>query len=235
MSYTKLKDALSKVDWKTNTDQFIEDISTVSSMHKYNMKLAVWSKQFESADKGNPALSFIREMQIASYHVVTLISLALYKPAASSMRIILETALFYSYFRTHLCELTTLVKDDKYYVQKSDIIDYHKLHTPDFSELQNRFNLITNLDKWYRYISSVVHGQIPGEWFSQTQLSEVRHIDELKDISVNKFCEGVEIVHHFFLCTIARELWHGFSSSSKKELLKGIPGDTKTALHLDMA
>jgi len=234
MSYSEIKNALSKVDWKANMDKFIEDTSILSTIYECHMKLAVWSKELESVDKDNPALSFIREMQVAGYHAVTLISLALYKPAASSMRIILETALFYSYFRTHLCELATLVRDDQWYLQKSDIIEYHTKHTPNFTELESRLNLITRLNKWYRYISSVIHGQIPGVWVRQTELSDVQHIDDLKKNAVKNFNECTEIVNVFFLCTIDRELWHGFSSSSKKKLLKGIKGETKVALGLDM-
>ncbi len=232
MSYNNLIDTLSKINWKNNFDEFSKDIPSISDLYECNKKLAVWSKQFENIDIRNPALSFIREMQVAGYHVVTLISLALYKPAAASMRGGFETALFYSYFRTHLCELSTLIRDENYYLQKSDIIDYHKIHTDNFNELQNRFNLISRLDKWYRDISSIVHGQIPGEWVKQTQLSEIEYDNELKTSAVNNFCECVEIIHHFFLCTIGRELWHGFSASSKKYLTKGISGDTKKALNI---
>jgi hypothetical protein len=231
MSSAELKKALSKIDWKANVDLLINNTSELSAIHECYMRLALWSKELESADKDNPALSFIREMQVAGYHAGTLISLALYKPAASSMRIILETALFYSYFRTHLCELATLVRNDQYYMQKSDIIAYHKLHTPNFSEL----NLITRLDKWYKDISSVIHGQKPGAWLRQIELSDVRHIDDLKETAIENFRECTGIVNDFFLCTIDRELWHGFSHSSKKELLKGIKGETKAILGLDMA
>jgi hypothetical protein len=150
MSHKKLLDALSNFDWGKNLESFSKNIPAMTKVYECNYKLAIWSKQFENVDSKNPALSFIREMQNAGYHVVILISLALYKPAAASMRIVFETALFYSFFRTHLCELSTLIRDENYFMQKADIINYHKIHTDKFIELQSKFNLINRLDKWYR-------------------------------------------------------------------------------------
>lgn len=41
------------------------------------------------------------------------------------------------------------------------------------------------------------------------------------------------LIHQLFLCTVAQELWNGFSSQSKKFL--GIPGNIKADLALDEA
>jgi len=234
MTRKKLETTLFSVDWNANIRDFLKD-NLSSDIAECNMRLAVWSKQFEDIDKGNPALSFIREMQTAGHHVAALTSLAIYKPAASAMRTVLETALFYTYFRSHLCELASLVHNDNYFIQKSDLLDYHKMHTPNFNDLQNRFGLIEKMNKWYHCISSIVHGQFPGIWTTYKSLAETKHREELLADVVEKFCEGEEIVHQLFLCTVGRELWNGFSTTSKRKLIKGIPGETKAALGLDSA
>jgi hypothetical protein len=230
-----LTDALRSVDWNNNVSQFLKNDSYSSDIAICNFRLAVWAKQFETLDKGNPALSFIREMQNAGHYVAALTSLALYKPAASMMRITFDTSLYYTYFRTHPCELATLSRDDSYFVWKNDIIDYHKLHTPDFAASQSCFGLIGNIKEWYARVSAIVHGQIPGAWVTAKSLAETSHNETVLPVVVKSFVEGEELVHQLFLCTVGRELWNGFSSDSKRVLIAGLSGETKATLCLDAA
>ena len=113
--------AIKSINWDDNVNDFLQNSKELICLSNCNLKLAVWSKEFESIDLGNPALSFIREMQQAGHHAAILISLALYKPSAASMRTILETALYYSYFRTHLEELSTLAANINWYMSKAEI------------------------------------------------------------------------------------------------------------------
>jgi len=234
MPHKKLEEALFLVDWNSNVAEFLTDASS-ATLAECNLRLAIWSKQFEIVDGGNPALPFIREMQVAGHHVVALTGLSLYKPAAAAMRIMLETALYYTYFRTHPSELRTLAHDPKYFIEKSDLIDYHNRHTPDFKTLQGRLGLVDKLRKWYNFTSSIVHGQIPGGWVEHKSLAETRHVPKTLSVVVEAFSEGVDIVHSLFLCTVGRELWRDFSSTAKKILLAGLSGEVKTALGLDRA
>jgi hypothetical protein len=235
MPRKKLEEALCKVDWNANIAAFIKTEDGPDLIAKANLRLAIWSKQFENADRGNAALSFIKEMQVAGYSVAALSGLALYKPAAAAMRTVFETALYYTYFRVHPSELATLTRDPDYFLQKSDLLEYHKTHTPGFNYCQSRFSLIQNINKWYRYVSSVTHGQIPGIWVEHRSLAEIRHQHSLLEEVIKTFCLGEEIVHHLFLCTVARELWNGFSSLAKKKLLSGTDAELKTALGFDTA
>ena len=73
MAYDKLKQALFSVDWNANVKAFLDDdISLAQKMAECNLRLAIWSKQFEEIDAGNLALPFIREMQLAGSDAVTL-------------------------------------------------------------------------------------------------------------------------------------------------------------------
>jgi hypothetical protein len=236
MAYDKLKNALLSVDWNTHIKTFLDDeIVLAQKMAQCNLRLAIWAKQFEKTDKGNPALPFIREMQFASFDVVTLTALSLYKPAAAAMRTLLENALYYTYFRQHPAELATLVRNTAFYVEKSELLDYHKIHTPNFIQQERAFGLIDKLNKWYKEISSLTHGQKPGEWRTHTSLAEIQHVKETLPIVVDRFATGVEIVHDLFLCTVAKTLWQDFSSQAKRELIKGISGENKKILGLDAA
>ena len=235
MVQKKLHKALSSVDWNANVSEFLKDNAACETIANCNLRLALWSKQFEVADAGNPALSFTREMQVAANHVSALISLALYKPAASAMRTILETALYYTYFRTHHTELATLVRETKFFLWKSKLLEYHMTHTPSFNDFQNQFGLIGNLDSWYKHVSCIVHGQIPGGWLEHKSLRNTKHVKKTLGIVVDSFSKGEQIVHQLFLCTVAQELWHDFESSAKKLLTKGIPRKTRFALRIDTA
>src|SRR5262245_26782443 len=103
-----LAQVLRAVDWSAHIELFLGSRVEAERIVDCSLRLATLSKQFESADRGNPALSFIREMQVSSQYVVVLTALALYKPAASAMRCMLESALYYTYFRCHPSELATL-------------------------------------------------------------------------------------------------------------------------------
>lgn len=236
MAYNNLKKALLSVDWNANVKVFLDDkISLPQQMAQDNLRLAIWAKQFEIIDTDNPALPFIREMQLAASDAVTLTGLSLYKPAAAAMRTMLESSLYYTYFRNHPAELATLVRNTEFYLEKLELLNYHKTHTPDFSERQKAFGLVDKLNKWYKHISSIVHGQMPGAWRTCTSLAKTQHVKETLLIVVETFTEGVEIVHHLFLCTVDRELWNDFSSDAKQELIKGISGEQKRILGLDNA
>jgi hypothetical protein len=235
MPREKLKEALDSIDWKKNVSDFLGTADIPGAIAQANLRLAIWSKQFENSDRGNPALSFVREMQVAGFNVAALTGLALYKPAAAAMRTIFETALYYTYFRTHLSELTTLTRNPDYYVQKSDLLEYHKIHSAMFGILQARFGLIQKINTWYRFVSSITHGQIPGIWIEHKSMGEIKHSRILLEQVTNTFCSGEEIVHQLFLCTVGRDLWDGFSSLAKKKLIAGTDAETRRALKMDKA
>ena len=71
----KLIEALSSVDWNSHVSEFLRDDSS-ATLAGCCLRLAIWSKQFEIADRGNPALSFIHEMQVSGHHVVALTGLS---------------------------------------------------------------------------------------------------------------------------------------------------------------
>jgi hypothetical protein len=235
MPASKLNAALSAVDWNKNVTAFLSQKATTEAVANANMRIAIWSKQFENADHGNPALCFVREMQVSGTHVAALVALALYKPAAAAMRAMLETGLYYTYFRTHPSELATLVRDAEYYVDKKEVLEFHKLHSAEFTALQSKLGLVSRLEQWYAEVSAVVHGQIPGTWIEHQALASTAPITTTEKIVVTKFIEGVDVLHRLFLCTTGKHLWDHFSSAAKKELLHGLPGATKSALKLDAA
>ena len=235
MPYRKLAKALASVDWNANVVAFLKEKKSGRVLAEGNLRLAIWAKQLEIADMHNVALPFIREMQVAGHQVAALTSLALYKPAASAMRSMLESALYYTYFRTHPVELATLVRDQDFFMERREVVEYHLRHTPDFRQLQLRFSLLESMKRWYRDVSVIVHGQIPGGWVEHTALAEIRHVSRINKAVVKAFAEGVRIVHGLLLCTVGRDLWHSIASDAKKELLAGLSGDIKKALELDTA
>jgi hypothetical protein len=156
-------------------------------------------------------------MQVSSQYVAVLVALSLYKPAASAMRIMVETALYYTYFRTHHAELATLARDPAFYVEKRDLVEYHKKHTPDFGSLQSRLGVLVRLERWYSTVSAIVHGQIPGAWVEHKIVAEIKNIAATQEVSLYSrksalgrfFCNGKET----FVIRVAwgpqRGAWYG--------------------------
>lgn len=198
-----------------------------------SLRLAVWSKQFEMIDSGNPAICFVREMQTAGHLAVSATALACYKLAASGMRTMVETALYFTYFRTHPVELATLLRDDKYHVTKQEILEYHSAHTAGFDTIQKKYPLGSVLNPWYSRMSAVIHGQIPGAWHTQSGIGDIKKNNDLLLTVTEEFEQCVELIDRIFFSTAGRELWQSFSTTAKKHLLHGMPGEMKVAFSLD--
>lgn len=235
MPANKLAAALTAVDWNGNVKEFLKRSKACEAIEAANWRLAIWAKQFEQVDGTNPAICFIREMQTSGHNVAALAALGLYKSAAASIRSVFEAALYYSYFRTHPSELATLARGSDFYLGRREIIDFHKNHTVDFAALEQRLGFLSKLRPWWAYISAIIHGQVPGKWVDHKSIAEIKMIGLTLDALVKAFADGEELVRLLFLCTVARELWDGFSSPSKKALLAGLHGDVKAALALDSA
>lgn len=229
-----LPQVLKIVDWHSNIDAAFADKQTLQLLEKSLYRIAVWSHQLETADQGNPALCFVREMQLAAQQGAALIGLCLYKSAAASARTVVETCLYYTYFRTHLEELSTLIRVERYYTSKSEIIEYHKLHTIGFMAHQEVFGLIGNLEQWYSKVSAVVHGQIPGAWNNHAALNEISFSEATHRLAVDTLVTGERLVHELLLSTTGNLLWSSFAPDAKKELVKGIAGDKRQILGLDL-
>ncbi|WP_157656436.1 hypothetical protein [Burkholderia ubonensis] len=235
-SGNRLCAALGAVNWAGNVAEFSANTPAVEQFEAAALRLAIWSRQFENIEgKSNPAICFVREMQVAGHMAATASALGCYKLAASGLRTIVETALYYSYFRTHPVELATLLRDDKWYVSKQDILDYHAQHTSGFGELQKKWPLNSILNPWYSKISAVVHGQVPGVWHSQKGISGIKSNDALLGEVVNELNVCIQIVDRLFFLTVGRELWQNFSQSAKRSLIHGLPGDFKAVFGLDSA
>ncbi len=231
----KLVIAVSAVDWQGNVCSFKAEPELKDRIANANHRIALWGKQFENADKSNPALTFVREAQIQGHYVAPLTALGLYKPAASAMRTMVESALYYTYFRTHPVELQTLVRDADYFLDKRAILEFHRKHSPDFLKKQDSVGLLSRIDSWYSEISAIVHGQIPGKWTTHKRLQDISYVESVCTEAVSAFERGEEIVHMLFLCTIPKKLWYSFTATSKKELLKGLMPKAKSALDLSLS
>lgn len=231
----KLVAALTSVDWNANVRSFCGDAHAADGIAAANFRIASWARQFENIENGNPAICFIREMQVAAQMVATNTALCAYKSAAAAMRTIAETALYFTYFRSHPAELATLARSSDWYVSKDEILEFHKTHTVGFADLQHKLGFLSRFKPWYSKVSAIVHGQLPGIWHSQTSIATIKVDKTIEGELLAAYQECVEIVDYLFFCTAGRELWNTFSPEAKRVLLHGVPGATKTLLGLDSA
>jgi hypothetical protein len=229
----KFSEAVLSVNWNANIGTALTQEDDASAIVHCNLILAHWSNGLEKIYSGNAALPFIREMQLAGHNASTLTCLALYKPAATSMRTILETALYFSYFKDHPVELATLTRESSYFIQRTEILEFHKMHTHDYSAKEKAVSLHSRMNNWYKSISGIIHGQLPGGWTSHKGVNDIHHhLATLHEV-VAKYKECIEIVNLLFLVTVSDDVWHSFSPTTKKKLLYGISAEIKAVLQLD--
>lgn len=230
---SKLKGVLQSVDWGKNIESSLAKPEISSALEAAAMRLAVWSKQFEVIDTKNPALCFTREMQILVQQSSALIGLCIYKASAATTRAFVETALYYTFFRTHHDELATLVRKKDYYISKSFVIKFHHEHTPDFAKFEQVTGLVGRLDNWYSIVSAVVHGQMPGAWNNHATLSDIAFHSDTQELAVKAFLDAEAIVNDLFFCTVGQKFWSSFAPDAKAYLIKGMPGSVREQLGLD--
>ncbi len=235
MAASSLAKKLGSVDWNGPSSVFQRDTARLKRVYERLHRLAVWSKGFESAEKGNPALPFIRAMQMDAYDCTVLAALALYKPSAGSMRAMVDSALYYSFFRSHPAELSTLARDSKFYVGKSDVFAFHFAHTPDFKTTQSVLGLESRFNDWYKRVSAMIHGQLPGRWTLHSGLGEIKHATTILEQVISEFEASEDLVHRLFLCTAGRDSWSDFSADARKTLLKGLAPKEQSVLGLTIA
>jgi len=224
-----LERALKSVDWNKNCSDFINDENRSDRLLKGIKRVALWSSELQAVNVKNPALPFIREMHASAISVSAAIALGLHKAGAGNMCAIVESALYFSYFKDHHAELSTLVRDEKYYISRKFIIDYHKEHTIEFIKRQECFGFLSKLDRWYSNISAIVHGQIPGVW-SSSDIGGTIYSAERVEASVSEFEEATDLMHMIFLITCSGAQWDGISPASKAKFTKGLSGDQKAIL-----
>lgn len=228
-----LKAALNGVDSNARISEFIADAASTKAVAIQCERLSLWANSIILVEPNTPALPFLYEMQRSSHDIAALLASAFYVPAAGAMRSACETAMYYSYFRSHPAELTTLAASPEYYISKKEILEFHKQHSPKYSKHARDFGLPGRLDKWYSRVSAVIHGQLPGAWGRRLSLKDTKHEPKVLAVAVETFAEGVEAIHSFLLLTVGADLWGRFHQESKKALLKGLPAPKQALLGLD--
>lgn len=228
-----LRKALGAIDGKALVAEFLVDGAAVATVAAACERLALWANVLRSAEPENPAAPFLFEMQRSSHDVAALLAAAFYVPAAAAMRAACETSLYYSYFRTHIAELSTLAVRPEYFISKAEILDFHKEHSPYYRRVGRDFGFPTVLDSWYSRVSAIVHGQLPGTWGQRLALEDTKHELPVLKVALATFTEGVEVIHLLLLLTVGAELWGRFHHEAKKALLKGMPAPRRALLGLD--
>lgn len=145
----------------------------------------------------------------------------------------MECALYYVYFRDHPVELVTLLTTDKFYLSKHDLVEYIKLHVPNFSAREQSIGLTADLNAWYKHISSIVHGQIPGIFPVAVDLADQKVDAEPLGQLVTIYERAARVTDGLFKVCLAPIVWNEFTSAAKKQLTKGMSLGQRQALGLD--
>lgn len=229
----KALEALSAVDWTSRVAETGKQTAIFARLVSCNERVSVWVRQIVNTDPSDIARPFLYELQSAGRDGSTLASLGLYRAASSSIRVVAECALYYVYFREHAAELRTLARKQDFYLSKSQLVEYLKVHIEDYSERQQVVNLTSAMNDWYKRISAVVHGQVPGEFPISVHLADqVVSSKHLLDF-VKLFEQSVAVVDGLFKVCLAPTLWQDFSTTAKRYLTKGMASPQRHALGLD--
>lgn len=228
---SKLADVLRGVDWNANVAQFTLGTARLRKLTACCEQIGAFTHELSFQDYDNAALPFLQEMKASAFQVPACLALGLAKPAAGQMRAAVESALYFSYFRSHPSELRTLLTDDAYYLTKKTIVEYHKKHTPSFGCRADQLGLLNNLENWYGTISAIVHGQIPGVWTSKS-LAATTSLGPQANKPIELFERAAKIIQIMLLLTVPSEDWESINPIGRKKLLGGLTAQERGILDL---
>jgi len=229
----ELRSILSSIDWNESARNFTRQRRRPEVFENSAKIISAWNYELSFFDCSNKANSFLQEMKASLFYVPACAALGFIKPAAASLRTAVESALYYTYFRNHPAELETLHRNEKFYLSKNEIIDYHSLHSQNFPSRQDALDLLGELNRWYSNISAIIHGQIPGVWTSHS-LSDTAFKSEDSAAILKEFKTTVKIINKLFLATLERDAWEGLSSHGRQLFLGEISSDIIPRLGLSI-
>lgn len=224
---TELQNKLAQINWGAIVDDSLNEDSGFSDIQTSCKIITTWLNELCDLYENNYALSFLKEAHVSINDYCTSMSIALYKLSAASMRTILESILYYSYFKDHPKELHTLINDSSYYLTRSDILEYHYKHTHNFKNACKELNLISSMDNFYSEVSAIIHGQIPGVWQPNVNLDNRSHCSQTFSCSIEHFKTLVRIINHFLILHLTEEEWQSINIRSRELFLKGLKPKTK--------
>jgi hypothetical protein len=228
-----LRKSLAAIDGHALIAEFLKNGPVVEAVAGNCARVALWANSLREAEPDNLAVPFLFEMQRASHDVAALLAMSLYVPAAASMRSMGETALYYTYFRTHFSELATLASKPDFFVSKSEILEFHKTHSVKYRLVAKDVGFPGVFDVWYSRVSAIVHGQLPGAWGARQALADTAHNPTILADAVKTFSDGVDLVDLLLFLTAGGEFWDRFHHSAKRVLLKGMSAPRRVLLGLD--
>jgi len=228
---SRILEQIKNVDWANNLSVANNSSELFEKAEESQIKLALWCKQIENLYIGNAALPFIREAQVSSQDFFCLLSLGIYKASASSLRTIIESFLYFSYFKDHLVELRTLSEDSSYYTSKKEILDYHNLHSIGFKDKAHNTGFKKDIEDFYSKISAIVHGQKPGVWHSSSCLTEKCFNSKIAEEAGNDFVKLIEVINILMLMIISDEDWANIPIRSRQVFIKGMNKSRKDHLN----
>ncbi|EIA1590742.1 hypothetical protein ACP1UU_004483 [Vibrio alginolyticus] len=230
MSTPWVENAITSIDWNKIVSESMANKKQISVLESELEILQYWLRELINFHSKNRALPFLYEGHSSINDFSCAISLGLYKLSASSIRTILEAFLNFSYYKDHSVELTTLVKNNSFYLGKKDIIEYHKLHTLLFNERSEQLNTVDLLNKLYKEVSQIIHGQVPGKWNNCSKLDETSYQSEMLDATITMFSRLVKIINIFLISSLSDEEWNSLNVRSKSLFLKGLTSEKKLKL-----
>lgn len=216
-----LTQTMQSIDWNRVCVDATANVVQYENLEKNLVILKQWLNELTSLHKGNAALPFLYEAHVSANDFCAAVSLGLYKLSATSIRTILESFLNFSYYKDHARELDTLVNNDSFYLGKKEIIEYHKVHTPKFNQRANELNTTEKLNSLYKYISRVIHGQIPGKWHTNIEIKMKMHEPQTFSLALDHFQELVSVINLFQISSLLDQEWASLNIRSKKIFLKG--------------
>lgn len=223
-----LSTQITSIDWNNNCTQSTQELDLFNKIESASIKLAIWCKIIENVYNKNLALPFIREAQVSMQDFCCLISLGLYKSSASSLRTILESFLYFSYYKDHYVELNSLLNG--VFISKSEILEYHQIHTIHFKNKSQHIGLSNNISILYSELSAIIHGQKPGSWHSSVEISNKCFNSSLACEAAGHYIKLIELINYFMLIIIPDDEWLSLDLHFKQKLLHFIDSKKKDIL-----
>jgi hypothetical protein len=194
-------------------------LKATEKLHCLTYNLALWA--FMLKKEPECAQVFIDEMASDALQILTQALYGYRKTTALLLRSIVENVLRHIYFKHHPIEFVRMNGQKKWYPSVEELFDYLQ-HHPHFTEIEKRFDAISQFKTLYDDLSAEVHGRKMEHLEMRKALKDIA-LDQAvleKQLNLLRRCAAAA---NFLLLHFHRKPVHHFPVDFKLSLLGTLP------------
>lgn len=194
-------------------------LEVAKRLHRATFSLILW--RFRLTGVAPHGKAFIEEIASDSLQILPQVLMGYGKTAKLLTRGIIENTLRHLYFSDHPVEFERMNREQKWYVQVQDLVDYAKRH-PAFLRTEAKYDAINRLASLHSELSAGVHGRQVQDLEMRLALKKIGYSQE-EATKLTSLAERCAQSANFMLAVFHQQRLARFQVEDRRIILQMIP------------